>query len=58
MDISVELNLKILDWLMRIGKEIPPYDENEKVFDDAEEFESHTDTFNLINQQKNVCFKV
>lgn len=57
LDKSAKYNLQIFDQLMKIVKDIPPYVENENVFDNAKVFESHTDRSNLANEQKNVCFK-
>lgn len=41
---------------MKIAKEIPLYDENKNVLDNAEVLELHTERFNLTEEQKNICF--
>ncbi|KAG8538693.1 hypothetical protein GDO81_022200 [Engystomops pustulosus] len=55
---AAKLNLKIHDQLMKILKDVPIYDNKMDSFHNADIFESHTDKFNLTNEQKNKLFRV
>lgn len=43
---------------MKIAKEIPPYDENKNVLDNAEHFELNSERSNLNEENKNISFKI
>ncbi|XP_053323791.1 uncharacterized protein LOC128497653 [Spea bombifrons] len=55
---AAKLKLQIQSELMKLLKEIPPYNSNLDAFGNADVFESNTEKHNLNNEQRNRLFKI